>query len=145
MIRIHYLYKNNPKFANKEIRGLQTQKRHQIFLSNAFLLVIRLGLEPKTPTLKVLCSTCWASESNLMFFLSKVLRYGRDSNPRPPAWQAGILTNWTTTPLFDCFRSRLRVQRYDLFLNLQAFWRKKSKFLVFSLQKRKSKRCKTAL
>ena len=28
------------------------------------------------------------------------LRYGRDSNPRPPAWQAGILTSWTTTPLF---------------------------------------------
>ena len=27
------------------------------------------------------------------------LRYGRDSNPRPPAWQAGILTSWTTTPL----------------------------------------------
>ena len=24
----------------------------------AFLVVIRLGLEPKTPTLKVLCSTC---------------------------------------------------------------------------------------
>ena len=75
-----------------------------------WLFVIRLGLEPKTPTLKVLCSTCWASESNLMFFLSKVLikkpwiaprflRYGRDSNPRPPAWQAGILTSWTTTPL----------------------------------------------
>ena len=51
-IRIHYPYKNNPKLDNKEIRGLQTQKRHQIFLSNAFLLVIRLGLEPKTPTLK---------------------------------------------------------------------------------------------
>lgn len=28
-----------------------------------------------------------------------ILRYGRDSNPRPPAWQAGILTSWTTTPL----------------------------------------------
>ena len=27
-------------------------------------LVIRLGLEPRTPTLKVLCSTCWASESS---------------------------------------------------------------------------------
>ena len=26
-------------------------------------------------------------------------RYGRDSNPRPPAWQAGILTSWTTTPM----------------------------------------------
>jgi len=24
----------------------------------AFFLVIRLGLEPRTPTLKVLCSTC---------------------------------------------------------------------------------------
>ena len=26
--------------------------------NNCFRLVIRLGLEPKTPTLKVLCSTC---------------------------------------------------------------------------------------
>ena len=25
---------------------------------DGFLLVIRLGLEPRTPTLKVLCSTC---------------------------------------------------------------------------------------
>ena len=25
-------------------------------------------------------------------------RPGRDSNPRPPAWQAGILTSWTTRP-----------------------------------------------
>ena len=33
-----------------------------------FLLfsVIRLGLEPRTPTLKVLCSTYWASESSLL-------------------------------------------------------------------------------
>ena len=23
----------------------------------------------------------------------------RDSNPRPPAWQAGALTNWATTPI----------------------------------------------
>ena len=30
--------------------------------------VIRLGLEPKTPTLKVLCSTCWASESILFCY-----------------------------------------------------------------------------
>ena len=28
-----------------------------------YFLVIRLGLEPRTPTLKVLCSTSWASES----------------------------------------------------------------------------------
>ena len=25
-------------------------------------------------------------------------RLGRDLNPRPPAWQAGVLTNWTTEP-----------------------------------------------
>ena len=30
-----------------------------------------------------------------------VWRTGRDSNPRPPAWQAGILTNWTTSPQSD--------------------------------------------
>ena len=28
-----------------------------------------------------------------------LLRCGRDLNPRPPAWQADILTNWTTAPL----------------------------------------------
>ena len=32
----------------------------------ATLSVIRLGLEPKTPTLKVLCSTSWASGSTLL-------------------------------------------------------------------------------
>ena len=26
------------------------------------------------------------------------LRTGRDSNPRPPPWQGGILTSWTTNP-----------------------------------------------
>ena len=26
-------------------------------------------------------------------------RSGRDSNPRPPPWQGGILTNWTTRPM----------------------------------------------
>ena len=36
-----------------------------VFIVLLFVWVIRLGLEPKTPTLKVLCSTCWASESNL--------------------------------------------------------------------------------
>ena len=30
-------------------------------------------------------------------------RSGRDSNPRPPAWQAGILTNWTTAPHNLCW------------------------------------------
>ena len=38
-----------------------------------------------------------------------VWRSGRGSNPRPPAWQAGILTNWTTGPRFiDGGASRTR-------------------------------------
>ena len=36
------------------------RKRTQVFCS---LSVIQLGFEPRTPTLKVLCSTCWATES----------------------------------------------------------------------------------
>ena len=27
-----------------------------------------------------------------------IWRSGRDSNPRPPPWQGGILTSWTTEP-----------------------------------------------
>ena len=39
--------------------------------------------------------------SPLLYRLSYrgIWRLGRGSNPRPPAWQAGILTNWTTEPL----------------------------------------------
>ena len=33
------------------------------------------------------------------FPVKRKKRSGRDSNPRPPAWQAGVLTNWTTGPI----------------------------------------------
>ena len=32
----------------------------------------------------------------------RVLRCVQDSNQRPPAWQAGILTNWTNAPFWFC-------------------------------------------
>ena len=35
-----------------------TKKKESYFRNSLSFLVIRLGLEPKTPTLKVLCSTC---------------------------------------------------------------------------------------
>ena len=35
---------------------------------------------------------------SLIAALLKSWRNGRGSNPRPPAWQAGILTSWTTAP-----------------------------------------------
>ena len=40
----------------------------------------------------------YTKQKALKFETPRLLRYGRDSNPRPPAWQAGILTSWTTTP-----------------------------------------------
>ena len=47
------------------------------------------------------------AEACQLLILLSPLRYGRDSNPRPPAWQAGILTSWTTTPFWDLCRSSI--------------------------------------
>ena len=54
-------------------------------------MVPRGGLEPPTRGFSVPCSTNWATEA-------KNWRSGRDSNPRPLAWQASVLTIWTTGP-----------------------------------------------
>ena len=54
-------------------------------------MVLRSGIEPPTRGFSVPCSTYWATEA-------KHWRPGRGSNPRPPAWQAGVLTNCTTGP-----------------------------------------------
>ena len=61
-------------------------------------LVPRAGIEPATRGFSVLCSTDWAIWANW--------RPGRGSNPRPLAWQASILTNWTTGPLGGHYRAR---------------------------------------
>ena len=67
-------------------------------------MVPRGGIEPPTQGFSVPCSTYWATEAFVNFW--KCLhttsifnwRPGRGSNPRPPAWQAGVLTNCTTGP-----------------------------------------------
>ena len=63
-------------------------------------------------------------ESQLL--VGSFLRYGRDSNPRPPAWQAGILTSWTTTPLslswLIKYLSQLRCKDSTFFCNNQTFY-----------------------
>ena len=59
-------------------------------------MVLRGGIEPPTRGFSVPCSTYWATEA-------KHWRPGRGSNPRPPAWQAGVLTNCTTGPNNRCF------------------------------------------
>ena len=35
-----------------------TNKKEKVFIAEDLSLVIRLGLEPKTPSLKGMCSTC---------------------------------------------------------------------------------------
>ena len=80
---------------------------------------LAIGIEPTTCWLQVSCSANWAMPakcgasgrnrttdtgifSPLLYRLSyrgiKKWRPGTGSNRRPPAWQAGILTNWTTGP-----------------------------------------------
>ena len=72
-------------------------------------------------------------KSSLCWGLYFVWRSGRDSNSRPHAWQACILTklNYRTVCILDCertlFVSQMRVQKYDFFSNLQIkkmFFRK---------------------
>ena len=70
-----------PKCSNTHI-VLKRKSSDNVWLSELysillFVWVIRLGLEPKTPTLKVLCSTCWASESILCYCYSSELRVQR--------------------------------------------------------------------
>ena len=81
-----------------------------------------MGLEPATYWLQVSCSTDWATPAIWCLgaelnhrhedFQSSALptelprqiwRPGRDSNPRPLAWQASVLTNWTTRPYLKLF------------------------------------------
>ena len=72
----------------------------------AFNLVPRGGIEPPTQGFSVPCSTYWATEAYKYLIFWKCLlftsifnwRPGRGSNPRPPAWQAGVLTICTTGP-----------------------------------------------
>ena len=59
------------------------------------ILELVIGVEPTTCWLQVSCSAIEPHQQNLYKLL---WRPGRDSNPRPPAWQAGILTSWTTRP-----------------------------------------------
>ena len=54
-------------------------------------MVLRGGIEPPTRGFSVPCSTDWAIWASLW-------REWRDSNSRPPTWQAGALTNWATPP-----------------------------------------------
>ena len=63
-------------------------------------LVLPDGIEPSTRGFSVLCSTDWATEA-------KQWRPEWGSNPRPLAWQASVLTSWTTRPYERTHKVRL--------------------------------------
>lgn len=67
-----------------------------------FFKVVPPGIEPGTQGFSVLCSTNWATEAKW--------RPGWDSNPRPPPWQGGILTNWTTGPLVGLHKTSTKIK-----------------------------------
>ena len=56
-----------------------------------FIVVPPVGIEPTTRGFSVPCSTDWATEAHIW-------RPEWGSNTRPLAWQASVLTNWTTGP-----------------------------------------------
>ena len=80
------------KSAALPLSHTSTYRLSNILTSNWFNLVPRGGIEPPTRGFSVLCSTDWATEAN------KLWRPEGDSNPWPLAWQASVLTSWTTRP-----------------------------------------------
>ena len=82
-----------------------------------------IGLEPITCWLQISCSANWATSAKNKWDLqgsnlwpsackadalpaelrSQLKRPGRDSNPRPPPWQGGALTNWATRPKYHSY------------------------------------------
>ena len=119
-----------------------------------FLMAGAERLELPTPGFGDRCSTNWTTPLLVSINYDMNWRNGRDSNPRPPAWQAGILTSWTTTPLKMMIGSALLShgetphyhQRYNISL-LSSVWyqvdllhylcQKFFIFLIYSMNKLK--------
>ena len=62
------------------------------------------GIEPPTGRFSVCCSTDWATKASW--------RPKTGSNRRPPAWQAGALTNWAIGPFAMRLKQRLLIILY---------------------------------
>ena len=80
---------------------------------------------------KLINSVDCSVENERRSIFASSLRCGRDSNPRPHAWQACILTNWTTAPIcYVILPFRKRVQRYCFFLTWPNIFAKKCKIIA---------------
>ena len=74
--KYRYLYVGYPGFFDNNIKTKNPAKSVLAGLLNNlyFLFVIPLGLEPRAHTLKVYCSTNWATESSFVFKRSAKIR-----------------------------------------------------------------------
>ena len=66
-------HNNSAGFAPLNRQRLTSWYRKRSRLLDSFKVVNPPGLEPGTPTLKVLCSTCWATDSSFQIGLSPFL------------------------------------------------------------------------
>ncbi len=84
-----------------QVRCSTIEPHRQVCPDKCRSLVPRGGIEPPTLRFSVSCSTDWATEASVIFCKKNNKKYWRPrtgSNRRPPAWQAGALTNWATGP-----------------------------------------------
>ena len=81
----------------RSVSLMKNSKRKNLETEVSRFLELLGGFEPPTSSLPRMRSTYWATAA--------YWRPRRGSNPRPPAWQAGVLTNWTTRPNFKLIRS----------------------------------------
>ena len=87
------------------------------------LLVTRLGLEPRTPSLKVMCSTNWAIES-VANWRKNVTRLGLE--PRTPSLKVMCSTNWAieSFSFLQCgckYKTLLFIFQSNFIINLAFF------------------------
>ena len=87
-----------------------------------------MGLEPMTPTLKVWCSTNWATKS----IVQRTLLREKDSNQRPSAYEADELpllyptiyfrNKWVFEPIFTLYpRTALSIMLLVSFVEMSGF------------------------
>ena len=108
------------------------------YTSAWILMVPRGGLEPPTQGFSVPCSTNWAIGAGCLILIygndisrcRKFWRSGRGSNPRPPAWQAGVLTNCTTGPRYYDFGGPSQTRTADQSVMSRPLWPTELKALV---------------
>ena len=84
--------------ANLIRRGFKDEYLYCIVFDISFLLIIIYINKVKNSRALSTSQMCKKKTAFKTCYVCKNWRERRDSNPRPLAWQASVLTNWTTPP-----------------------------------------------